>query len=561
MVQAALLAILLASATSAHPTTELSSRLHRKDTQPTANITSFKDVPRSCELKWVPCYDVYQCANLVVPLDYENPALGRTVVPWIRQVANNGTGTDLLFNPGGPGGSGIQSILLGVGNELMELTGSKYNIVSFDPRGVNASDIDLSCSPNDQNTPAAIFGDLNANKTELYAQAIELKTYCATENRNTTARFVGTVAVVQDIMHFTELQAALKGEEKPKESLVWYLGASYGTVIGQTLAALYPDRIGRVINAANVDSEEHYNGLTRGSVSDTDKSMREFFQLCSEAGEKNCLFARNSTTAQDLETRFDDLLSRIDREPAEVADPASGDAQKITRSSVLERVHRWLYSPTTMFPLMAHALAGLENGNTTAWQEVVMLTTQNDSGPFNYTTKAQLDMLIFVTSVDAAGRYPIHNVSEYLDVVEYYKSTSKWFGEKYATSNALIDAGPSVLPPKSQLFAGESLLFLLLCSTPSIPTSHLTSPPQKYKAADHRQASRKPKPKTPSSSSTRCATPSRPSPARTRWQPSSKAAALLRRTLAGIVRSTPSRRARTSRCRCTWTVGKCQRGA
>lgn len=457
MSHAAFIAGLLVSAISAHPTAGPTSQLHQRDTKPAANITSFVDVPRSSELKWVPCYDVYQCANLEVPLDYENPSLGSTVVPWIRQVAANGTGTDLLFNPGGPGGSGVQFILKGGGKQIMDLTGSKYNVVSFDPRGVNASDIHLTCFPDDPKSREAMPVDPNSNNKELYAQATAVNKYCSAVNQNTTLRFAGTVAVVQDIMHFTTLQAALKGEEKPENSRVWFLGTSYGTVIGQTLAALYPDRIGRIINAANVDSEDHYNGLIKNSVSNADKSLRYFFQLCSEAGEKKCAFASNSSTAQDLETRFDDLLAHLENEPAQYIIPALGAAGIITRKAVLNSLHDWLYVPTSRFPLMARGLAGLYKGNATAWLEAVVEATEpNVDGPFNYTSAAQLSALRFVTNVDAADRYEIQNVSDYLSAVEKYRSTSKWFGEKYATSNALINTGSSVVPPKSQLFAGKS---------------------------------------------------------------------------------------------------------
>ncbi|KAH7412267.1 TAP-like protein-domain-containing protein [Phaeosphaeria sp. MPI-PUGE-AT-0046c] len=477
MLNTASLAGLLASAVSAHPAAGSPSKLHQRDTNSTANITSFLDVPRSSELKWVPCYEGYQCANLEVPLDYENPALGSTVVPWIRHVAVNGTGTDLLFNPGGPGGSGIEFILKGRGNQIMELTGSKYNIVSFDPRGVNASDIHLTCFPEDPKSREPISVDPNLNQKELYAQVNAVNKYCSAVNRNTTARFAGTVAVVQDIMHFTGLQAALNGDKKPEESLVWFFGASYGTVIGQTLAALYPSRIGRVINAANVNSEDHYAGLIKHAVSDADKSMRYFFQLCSDAGEKKCAFAANSSNAKDLETRFDDLLKRLEDEPAQYFNPALGAPGIITRRAVLSIIHDSLYTPTARFPLMARGLAGLHKGNATAWLEVLLeAKVENEVGPFNYTSAAQQAVLQFVTGVDAAGRYEIHNVSDYLSVVEQYKSSSKWFGENYATSNALINAGASIVPPKSQLFAGfqktktkNPILFLNTNADPITP--------------------------------------------------------------------------------------------
>jgi hypothetical protein len=47
----------------------------------------------------------------------------------VKQEVKNGTGIDLLFNPGGPGGSGIQYVLAGGGDNIIKSTGGKYNVV------------------------------------------------------------------------------------------------------------------------------------------------------------------------------------------------------------------------------------------------------------------------------------------------------------------------------------------------------------------------------------------------------------------------------------------------
>lgn len=40
----------------------------------------------------------------------------------------------ILFNPGGPGGSGVTLVAL-VGSVLAQITGPEFDIVGFDPRG------------------------------------------------------------------------------------------------------------------------------------------------------------------------------------------------------------------------------------------------------------------------------------------------------------------------------------------------------------------------------------------------------------------------------------------
>ncbi|KAI9871393.1 MAG: hypothetical protein M1823_008460, partial [Watsoniomyces obsoletus] len=132
------------------------------------------------------------------------------------------------------------------------------------------------------------------------------------------------------MIHYTELQAALNGK-KPEDALIWYYGVSYGTVIGQTLAALYPNRLGRVILDANVNGQDHYDGVTDTAVEDADDGMLYFFKVCYEAGPKKCAFAGKSGSAKDIEKRFNDLLAKLEKNPLQSIDPSLGGPGIITK--------------------------------------------------------------------------------------------------------------------------------------------------------------------------------------------------------------------------------------
>jgi pimeloyl-ACP methyl ester carboxylesterase len=456
MISFTITASLLVSLASAVPTYSPSHSFPPRGIVGNDTVSSFEDIPSSANLTWTPCYERFLCANLEVPLEYENPSFGTTVIAWMRLNAANSSGTDILFNPGGPGNSGINYFLNGGADKIIGLTGGRYNAVSFDPRGVNASGIDLTCFPSRPDIAEGFTVGQQVTDEEKYAEAVGYGRWCTEANKNTTAHYAGTVAVVQDMMHFTELQATLNGK-KAEDALIWYYGVSYGTVIGHTLASKYPDRIGRIIVDANVDSDSYYNGNSDNSVATADDGVKYFFDVCAEAGEKKCPFASNSSSAEDLEERFNKLLNSLEKNPVQSIDPAFELPMIITQERVLQSIHNWLYTPTQSFAIMAFGLAGLEKGNASAWIEAEQGDGSTpDPGPFNYTVAAQTEVLHFVTAIDAAGRYSIKNVDEYLVQVQKISNTSEYFGSWYAGLNPLLNAGMAVLPPASQKFEGIS---------------------------------------------------------------------------------------------------------
>ena len=77
-------------------------------------------------------------------MDYSNETSGHAAIAVAKYAstasADNYRGA-ILFNPGGPGVSGVEFLtsggaLFGVG---MSIVGSQYDIVSFDPRGSGSS--------------------------------------------------------------------------------------------------------------------------------------------------------------------------------------------------------------------------------------------------------------------------------------------------------------------------------------------------------------------------------------------------------------------------------------
>ncbi|CAE7175287.1 unnamed protein product [Rhizoctonia solani] len=101
-------------------------------------------------ISWFTCPDVNstQCAFFDVPMDYMNPNSGSTVSIFLRKSpatapADQRLGS-ILFNPGGPGGSGSATVGE-IADQLRVILDGRYDIIGFDPRAVNLTGPPTAC--------------------------------------------------------------------------------------------------------------------------------------------------------------------------------------------------------------------------------------------------------------------------------------------------------------------------------------------------------------------------------------------------------------------------------
>lgn len=377
---------------------------------------------------------------------------------------------------GGPGGSGTDSVR-SLAESIWGIFGENYNLIGFDPRGVNNSGPTATCfSDSDSRDSSSIMfaAGINAPLQEVYARTRAATESCSLVNKDSDLGYIGTSAVAQDMRYFIELQATSNGKPAD-EAKLWYYGVSYGTVIGQTFAALFPDRIERMILDGNVNSEFYYNGLVSSSLTDSDKAIRSFFEYCAEAGPEKCAFAGNDTHGQlltseeQLEARFNNLLKKLEEEPLIVVDASFPDI--ITDYSVRNWVFNQAYGANVRFPYMALALAELDSGNATGFQQIQSLlrgspatsevhSSNVEPNPFY----AEEEGLLLVTCVDIAGRSPVKTFKDFLPIFYQLSSTSVYYGEGLAKGNGLMCSGFDVPPPESQLFPGKYRCYSILWS-------------------------------------------------------------------------------------------------
>ncbi|WP_438310866.1 alpha/beta hydrolase [Streptomyces sp. HUAS TT3] len=206
-----------------------------------------------------------RCATLRVPLDYARPD-GPQIPLTVSRVPATGRGGAarqgaLVYNPGGPGASGLFFPLVADLPEW-ERIGAAYDLVGYAPRGV-AGPAPLSCE--DPAAPAhagptPLPADPSpADKRARIAAARAYARGCA-QRSGAALAYYSTLDNVRDL-HV--LRAAL-GEPK-----LTFMGASYGTYLGAVYATRHPGHVRRMVldSAVNPDPRRiwYRNNLDQGA--------------------------------------------------------------------------------------------------------------------------------------------------------------------------------------------------------------------------------------------------------------------------------------------------------
>ncbi|KZO93920.1 hypothetical protein CALVIDRAFT_539573 [Calocera viscosa TUFC12733] len=273
-----------------------------------------------------------ECGYIIVPTDYFNETAGVTKIALGRYKAKRGPRHGMvLVNPGGPGGPGKP--LATVTGSLLHtaVVGETYDIVGFDPRGIGETEPGTRCfSSEAQNTLLKlntvldkgfnVGGNLSApelrdglKRQQIEADGIYRMQYalCA-KNMGQKARYMGTSTVVRDVDFMTK---TLEGED----TLINFWGGSYGSILGQYLVNMLPDRIGRVAidgiaDAVAWSNEPNYKWY-RPWLSSTEATYDIFVAACSKAGSYDCpltLFRNEEPyyIRKRLEEWFDELYNK-----------------------------------------------------------------------------------------------------------------------------------------------------------------------------------------------------------------------------------------------------------
>jgi pimeloyl-ACP methyl ester carboxylesterase len=268
----------------------------------------------------------YDCATMKTPLDFRKPD-GRTIdVALIRRKATGPNARrigSLVLNFGGPGVSGVRGLpeYLDQYKPLLD----RYDLVSFDPRGVGAT-IPVRCGKTADDT--GYDGD-----------------DACVEHSGALLPYVGTSRTARDL----ELMRYLLGDER-----LHYFGVSYGTTLGAVYAHLYPSHVGRLVLEAPVDPTEDHSEKQVSQVQAVQAAFDRFAAHCA-ARIRHC---PTGDGPEQAARRMADLAERLEKRPA----PAGG-GRTLDADDLAYAVGDHLDLGTDGWPPLAKALTALIDHN------------------------------------------------------------------------------------------------------------------------------------------------------------------------------------------------------
>ena len=352
-----------------------------------------------------------QCGTLVVPLNYADPRGPTLPIAVARHPAEDPAARigSLVIDPGGPGVSGINDMA----DELNVLTPAvldDFDIVTFDPRGVERSDpVECDQRPSQPNVTS---DPVPATPAEIKSTMAALRQYAGDCEASvpTLLPYVGTIDVARDM---DRLRQALG------DSGLTYMGQSYGSLLGLTYARLFPTHVRAMVLDGVIDPSLTFNQMSQQQAEAFESVLGQFFAWC--AGTASCPWrpAGDPTTA---------LLGLLG------ATPGSSPSQTAGAGQLYDALLDGLYSRDS-WPQLGDTLAADAAGNTAPAASMSQ----------HYNTSGSSNAVDAITAIDCLDHPTSHNLGAYSFLADVFKASAPVFGPLLAWGEAQCAVWPA--PP------------------------------------------------------------------------------------------------------------------
>ncbi len=375
-------------------------------------------------LDWEDCGgDGYDCARLLVPLDYDDPDGEQIEIFIARHAARDPEKRigSLLVNPGGPGFGG-QILAFAAPQVYSEEILDRFDIIGFDPRGTGASFPQIDCV--DDYDEWFTEGDITPDTDEERQEAID-----------GTKNFVEEcVARTGDLLPYIGTNNAARDMDSIRRALgedtISYFGFSYGSELGAVWATLFPDTVRAAILDGAADPNADPIDSTIQQRRGFEAALERFLARCSS--NRACKIHNDG----DAEGAFDEFMADIDENPV----PTEDGRPDLTRGMALTAVAQAMYDESywsTLESALADAVDGDGRGLLELWD------TYYQRGPEGVYGN-ELEAFIAISCADEMERFTVEEADSY---VPLFQESSPRFSP-YTTGNYTCTFWPASIDPR-----------------------------------------------------------------------------------------------------------------
>ncbi len=338
---------------------------------PNAGDTEEEVTPYGAPAKWRDCPEVarelvgreapnmrYSCATIEVPRNWDTvgpnasanlPGAGETFeIALLRARSTKQTDRigSLLINPGGPGGSGVDTaVYLSFGSAyggVSESVTERFDLIGFDPRGVARSS-PVECI-SDAHLDLMFGSEPDPRSQQDFDKLVTLSRAIGADCGNKYGDQLPLFSTEQAARDMDAIRGAV-GDPK-----LTYLGYSYGTLLGAVYAQLFPQNVRALVLDGAIDPQDDLVAGSESQAQGFEKAFGNFTTWCAATPER-------CPIAPDARAAVVDALDKARVDPVRAA-----DGREATAGWVFYAVISSLYTESGWAEL-AQAIDQLRGGN------------------------------------------------------------------------------------------------------------------------------------------------------------------------------------------------------